>query len=640
MNASNNKPEQGERYKLHHSYIWLASLTPVPYIIFACLVSFVPTAQNILYDIGWYSADPFTFGVLASIVLTLLCLVIIFAVQAISYKYIWYEFSLTEFNYYSGIFSKKRTHIPYQKIQSVNQKAGLFQRIFGVCTVDIETAGGAHNKAVKVSYILRDDAERIRREVFLRKQLLDSGLTAEEMSIYLAQHSSVYAAKQQSPAPVPPAGFVLQSNDASGVSGAPVAPWQLENNSAKTEPHDNVLDIPASAADDLRGIFAGAAIDTGEVTYEYGLSNKELLLGALTGKSSFALVIIAVISTIASLVSFALDFNVVSEEQLVGGVQAAMEIEVITSMVAGIMLATILGVIVISWILYILGTCISYGGFKARRRGDRVETEYGILSHHFSGMHINRIQSINISQSFFQRLLGYCTISYGRIGASSEGSSNENNSQVSQDKLIVHPCVRLERAREIVQNLTPEFSDLPSSDKPVAKCALRRALIRRVIWQGIGFWTAVCTTLLALLVGLLTSDAASASSVMTSAEDGLDFALFNLVITYVYIAAACVAVFEGIGAVLWYRKSAFGYNKAYLSITNSGYSIESVITLRQKIQHVDLHTNPLQRRANVATISATNASGVGGLKVRLIDIEMQDAQDWLQWALPRNATHL
>lgn len=639
MNAPSQNSAHNERYKLHHSYIWLASLAPAPYIIFACLISFGPVAQEILYDLGWYGIDPFVFALAASVVLTLFCLVIVFAVQAISYKYIWYEFSLTEFNYYSGIFSKKRTHIPYQKIQSVNQKAGLFQRIFGVCTVDIETAGGAHNKAVKVSYILRDDAERIRREVFLRKKLLDAGMTAEEMSTYLAQHASVYAA-QQPAAPVPPAGFVLQNENASQVAGAPVAPWQLENRQEKQEIYDNVLDIPANAADDLRGIFAGDAIDTGEVTYEYGLSNKELLLGALTGKSSFALVIIAVISAIASLVAFALDFNVVSEEQLVGGVQAAMEIEFVTSMVAGIMALSILGVILISWILYILGTCISYGGFKARRRGERVETEYGILSHHFSGMHINRIQSINISQSFFQRVLGYCTISYGRIGASADASSNENNSQVSQDKLIVHPCVRLEKAHEIVQNLTPEFSDLPTSDKPVAKCALRRGLIRRVLWQGIGFWMAVCATIPTLLVAMLISNEASGAYAMTSAEDGLDLALFNLVITYVYIAAACVAVFEAIGAVLWYRKSAFGYNDAYLSITNSGYSIESVITLRQKIQHVDLRTNPLQRRANVATISATNASGIGGLKVRLIDVEMQDAQDWLQWALPRNASRL
>lgn len=88
----------------------------------------------------------------------------------ISYNYIWYEYSNEEFSFYSGIISKKRAHVPYQRIQSINQKATLFQRIAGVCTVSIETAGGASNTAITLPYIEKSAAEALRKELFARKQ--------------------------------------------------------------------------------------------------------------------------------------------------------------------------------------------------------------------------------------------------------------------------------------------------------------------------------------------------------------------------------------------------------------------------------------------------------------------------------------
>ena len=90
---------------------------------------------------------------LALIAIVLVATGIAMLVRFISYNYIWYEYSNEEFSFYSGIISKKRAHVPYQRIQSINQKATLFQRIAGVCTVSIETAGGASNTAITLPYI-------------------------------------------------------------------------------------------------------------------------------------------------------------------------------------------------------------------------------------------------------------------------------------------------------------------------------------------------------------------------------------------------------------------------------------------------------------------------------------------------------
>ena len=114
---------------------------------------------------------------------------------ALAYRYKWYEFGSAEFSFYSGILSKKRTHIPYQRVQSVNEKMSLLQRIVGVCTVTIDTAGGADNKALVVPYVEKSAAERIRRELFMRKSLIAQGLspqeTDERMRAFAAQETQI-----------------------------------------------------------------------------------------------------------------------------------------------------------------------------------------------------------------------------------------------------------------------------------------------------------------------------------------------------------------------------------------------------------------------------------------------------------------
>ena len=109
--------------------------------------------------------------------------------------------------------------------------------------------------------------------------------------------------------------------------------------------------------------------------------------------------------------------------------------------------------------------------------------EYGLLQHTFQGIDIDRVQSVVVKQSFIRRLLGYCELSLGKIDAATgEDSSNKQNTLANQG-IIIHPFVKMNRVPEILAGLVPEFSDLPQEAKPVAKVALRRAVLRR----GSGF---------------------------------------------------------------------------------------------------------------------------------------------------------
>lgn len=610
---------QPEHHPLHHSYIWLSPLRALPYIFVGVLASGFSALRGLSELFGPSAlVIPVTFAL--AFALTLVICAIVVGCSAVAYRYKWYEFGMSEFTYCSGILSKKRTHVPYQKVQSVNEKMSLLQRLAGVCSVTIDTAGGADNKALVLPYIEKSAAERIRRELFMRKNLMAQGLDPASVDEHMRQMSAQMNADPSA---------------MNGVPGAPIPPWELQeqqaqkavtNNDPSTE--GNILDMPSAIADDFRGVFAKDAIDTGDVVCEYGLNNKELLLSALSGKTSFALVLILVVSSIASVVSGLVDVGLFSDESAAySAAWGAMQDAVVHMGI--IALLCFLGLLLFIWVLSVVGSCLSFAGFRSRRRGDRIEVERGLITHMFTGMDVERIQSIHIHQTFFQRLLKCCSVAYGRVGAMEQQSDSSQASSI-QDRIVVHPFLPLSRVDEVITGLTPEYADLPVADKRVDRKALRRGLTRRVVWQGLGFWLAVAVVVCWVLFSVL----------FPSYEVYSELGIFGtrrvmfIVAGSVLVLALVIAVFEAIGAIMWYRRASFGWDRRGLTLVNGGFSIDTVTIPRVKIQSATVRTNPLQRYAHVATVRVKTAAGIGSTRHRLIDVSEADAVTWLAWARP------
>lgn len=598
------------KHKLNHSYIWLGALRVLPVIIVAAFAS----STELIIDLALDSATGgYGFlAILALLIIILLVTGIVMLVRFISYRYIWYEYAGDEFSYYSGIISKKRVHIPYQRIQSINQKASLFQRIAGVCTVSIETAGGAENKAVILPYVEKSAAEALRRELFERKQLAQM----KEAGIQIPAAAS--SANIASPTGAPVTSIPAPANPS--VQAAPVA-------------GGNALDTPAQIANDFRGVFGGDAIDMGTVTYEYGLSNKQLALAAITGKSSFTMVFFSIVMAAASLISSIAFLLGTSEDEIFDTLSSLINL-IPSSWIIGA-IASVVGfvliIMVVVWVVMVVSTCISYGGFRTRRRGARIETEYGIISHNFNGIDIDRIQSIEINQSFFQRLLKSCTLSLARVASASQESSSDAK-KAAQTNLVIHPFVKLDQVDAVLENLLPEWGGLPQADKKLPQRARRRALTRRAILQGGGVWLAVITFVTMFFIALpIQLDAFSSSEL----SDYLAFYLVADIISRVlYVIALLLFVLDIIGALLWHRGSGFGYDRRYITITNSGFSTNRTITPRMKVQLATLQTNPLQRHRHLTTVIAFTAAGVGSSTLKLIDVEQDAAKAWFDWCHP------
>ena len=577
------QPQQPVRHRVHHSYIWLGSAQMVLALLAALLVAGFSSIIGAIADGARAFADA-PAGIMVTVVSVLgfLALVgVVVLVQWWSYRHLYYELGPEEFNLYSGIFNKKRVHVPYQRIQSVDQRATLPQRIFGVCTVDIDTAGGAANKAVQVPYVLRSQAEELRRELFARKQ-----------AAAVAQGGAAVARAPQVTASAP----------------------------------GNGLDAPAEIWQDVCEVFGGKEVDTGTVTYEYGLTNRELVLTGLSNHTSQVVIVLGILGVVAQVFELAAPLAAGPLESAFGRVSSA-GLQLFGGNLIALVAIAVVAFSVVLWALSAVGACISYGGFKARRRDSRIEVDHGLLQHRFQGVDVDRVQSVMVKQSFIRRLMGYCEVSLGKVDAASENSGGQAQGFEMQTGLVIHPFVKMNRVPEILAGLVPEFADVPVQVTPVAPAALRRALVRRCILLGSGFWLAALAAVTQVAVNLWVAPHYSEQAGVAGTV--------NLIATACYVLALVLLVFDAAGAVLWYRGSGFAYNERFMQVSNGGLSRETVSFPRRKIQFGYTKTNPFQRRSGTATINVRTAAGVSGSTIRLVDAREDDAQDWLDWMRPR-----
>lgn len=386
----------------------------------------------------------------------------------------------------------------------------------------------------------------------------------------------------------------------------------------------NVLDVGAEVWEDLRGVFAGDEVYMGASSYEHGLTNKELVLSGLSNNTGFVFAIIGVLATVFQVIG-----GVMDAAGDAAGAVANTALSVGSTLTGGnfALFGIVICVIVVVslWVISVIGTCLQYGGFKARRCGNRIEVEHGLLQHRIRGVDVDRVQSVVIKQSAIRRLLGYCEVSLGKIDAV-DSSQGEQGQGFERQGLVIHPFVKLDKVPAILAGIIPEFSDVPEQDLPLARVAVRRAVIRRGIIQGVGFWVAVFVAAAQILVNALWHPAAPVEQMMLSYANIAAFAAY----------AVCLIVFvlEIVAAVLWARGSSFAYNRRFMQVVNGGMGREVVCFPRRKLQFGYTKTNPFQRRAHTATIAARTAAGTGGTTIKLIDVCEDDAYAWLEWVRP------
>jgi putative membrane protein len=106
-------------------------------------------------------------------------LAFLFGAVGLGYEVIWhqrFEYDLTQdtLNIDSGVLFRREREIPFRRIQNVDIRRSLFQRLLQIARVNIETAGGGSTEA-SLQYVGVEEARRLQREIQRRK-----GRSAEE----------------------------------------------------------------------------------------------------------------------------------------------------------------------------------------------------------------------------------------------------------------------------------------------------------------------------------------------------------------------------------------------------------------------------------------------------------------------------
>lgn len=584
----------GQPNKVHHSYIWLSSLIGVLTVGVIGILSSLDSIVPLVMEFGTGRVNVLL--VLGIAILSFLLLYgVIVGVSVLAYRNLRYVFDEKEFSLYSGIITKRRVHVPYARVQSVNHKQSLVQRIAGVCTVEIDTAGGASNKAVKVPYVLLSTGEAIRHDLFVRKAASLAG--AENQVQVLSPGQTPIAGQVPLPGQVP----------AAAPAGVPVAAGMP----VPTQANGNILDgAVGDFSDDFRGIYDAGIAGMEPVSFERRLDNKELLLASVSHSGIVGVAATFIVLFVAAIIPF---MHYAPEWGAFGLLLLPMFIIGFVFFV-GLSIATV---------------ALSFGKFAVRRRGSRIEVERGILQRDFSGIDIDRIQSVVIKQSLVRRLLGYCEVSLGRINAGG-GEDQNTQAKLNAGGLIVHPFLKVDQVEGLLANLLPEYADRPQSAefKSLAPVALRRGLIRRCIWRNGALWTALFIGAFQIVLNVVfanETDAAYLSFVNAG----------NACCVAAYMLCALSTVATAVGTLWWARGSGFATNARYLALCNDGLHTETIYIPRQKVQDVLTRTNPFQRMAHTTTIGALCAAGVGGTYSILWDVTEEDGNAWLEWLQPR-----
>lgn len=103
-------------------------------------------------------------------------LAVLLGALAIGYEILWhqrfiYELTPDTLNIDSGVLFKREREIPLRRIQNVDIKRSLFQRVLGIARVNIETAGGGSTEA-SLQFVSVQEARRIQEEIQTRKRRL------------------------------------------------------------------------------------------------------------------------------------------------------------------------------------------------------------------------------------------------------------------------------------------------------------------------------------------------------------------------------------------------------------------------------------------------------------------------------------
>lgn len=353
----------------------------------------------------------------------------------------------------------------------------------------------------------------------------------------------------------------------------------------------------------------------------YTLTTAQLVFAALTEARVVA-------QAAAFLILIVQGINLLQESALVNLSDVAGDIAVLpVALLVGAVALLLALALVVGFAVSFVMSLIGFAGYRAERAGGRISVERGLLSRTSHTVALERIQSISIRQGIIRQLIGYAEVRASVVGAI--GSSDETS---TADGVVLHPFIRLTEVDAFLASIAPDFSVVKtgrvcfdSSSEELEEIGLVR--LPRAAARRLAFRTAMKS--LALAVALPGAGVFLAHVLLA----GESWSMVRLSIGALLVVMGVAVVARMIlSAVLRYRDSRIGHDRARLVMVVGGVKRRTEVVLRARLQHATASASPFQRRVQVATFM-TRTAATGDLVLR--DVSAADADALLAWIRPR-----
>lgn len=240
-------------------------------------------------------------------------------------------------------------------------------------------------------------------------------------------------------------------------------------------------------------------------------------------------------------------------------------------------------ILIIAWLISMLGTVLSMGGFVITREEDRLVVKRGLLEKRQVSIPLKRIQAVKIVEGVLRQPFGLVTLHVVSAGHRDESGADA----------LIFPLLPKKQVKDFLQTFVPEFN-IEQEMMPLAEAAKNRY---RLIY-----------TVPALLAAI----------------------------------ALCIFVPYGfIGFIL----PIAGFLLGVQQFKDAGWSVKgeqmivrhriigriTYLVPRRRVQSVELLQNPLQRRKGLSAFNVQLASSLGGTSVGLKGISEEQGYEILNW---------
>lgn len=319
-----------------------------------------------------------------------------------------------------------------------------------------------------------------------------------------------------------------------------------------------------------------ADLEVTKETFLLRLSNKDLLLMASTSGG------IGVV--ISAAVAFILQFeDYIPYEKIFNELEGFVRNGVL------FIITAIFATVLLAWFISILITLLKYNQFTIKVLDQDLIITRGLLEKHQTTIPLHRIQAIKMVENPFRQLVGYVTVYIHSAG----GSALDKE----EGKITLLPIFKKANIPDVLGHILPEYVfDLSLQRAP--KRAKRRFMMKNMIFS------AIVTIILSIFIwpyGLL----------------GAFLFLYSFLI-----------------GIARYKAAGWNIQNQQLTLQYRQYLKYTIYFQKNRIQSLEERASWFQKRAHLATISATAKSGFLTAEGIVPHLCEQDINNIYQWYRP------